>query len=364
MKVRDVVNYIETIAPPALQESYDNSGLLVGDAEATVKGVMLSLDVTEAVVQEAIDNNCNLIVAHHPIIFSGLKRLTGRNYIEKTVIKAIKNDVAIFVAHTNLDNIQEGVNRKICEKLHIKNPRILSPKKGILKRLITFIPKDHVEQVREAIFEAGGGKIGDYDQCSFNTPGEGTFRGNENSDPTIGEAGEFTTTSEVKTEIIFPAFLERQVMQALKQAHPYEEVAYDIIALENEHQLIGSGMIGELEEPVDEMEFLQRIKSNMAAGCVRYTAVSGKKVKKVAVCGGSGSFLLSTAISQGADVFVTADFKYHQFFDAEGKIVIADIGHYESEQFTTEIFYDILTKKFSTFAVLFAKTNTNPIKYL
>jgi dinuclear metal center YbgI/SA1388 family protein len=364
MKLKEITNHIESIAPLAYQESYDNAGLIFGDPEMEIKSALICLDSTEEVLEEAIQLGCSLIIAHHPIVFSGLKKFNGKNYVERVIIKAIQNNIAIYVAHTNLDNVHNGVNSKIAEKLGLINPKVLVPQKSILKRLITFCPDDKAEEIRKALFEAGAGKIGDYDECSFNTNGTGTFRAGENADPYVGKPGEQHKEKETKIEIILPTYLETSIISALKKAHPYEEVAYDLIPLSNEHQLVGAGMITELEEEMDEMDFLKRVKTVMKADCLRYTHLKNKKVKKVAICGGSGSFLLQNAIRAGADVFVTSDFKYHQFFDAENHIVIADIGHYECEQYTSELFYDILKKKFSTFALHLSKINTNPINYL
>lgn len=362
--VREIAACLESFAPPGLQESYDNSGLIVGDPSMEVKGITICLDSTEEVIDDAIRNGCNLIIAHHPIIFSGLKRLNGKNYIERTVMKAIRENVAIYAAHTNLDNVIDGVNRVIAEKLGLVNLEVLSPKKGVLRKLTTFCPPDSAEQLRNALFTAGAGQIGNYDECSFNLEGTGTFRGNDKSNPFIGTKGERSVEKEVRIEVIFPVTSSNTVIKALFEAHPYEEVAYYLHDLQNAYQSAGSGIVAYLDENEDEMAFLKKIKSVMKAGVVRHTALRGKKVKKVAICGGSGSFLLNDAISAGADVFITADFKYHQFFDAEGKIVIADIGHFESEQYTMDLFKSLILKNFSTFAVRLTEVKTNPVYYL
>lgn len=364
MKVKVITDYLESIAPLAYQESYDNSGLICGDQEMIVKGVLICLDSTEAVIAEAIANGCNMVIAHHPVLFSGLKKINGKNYVERVIIKAIQNNIAIYAAHTNMDNILDGVNGKIAEKLGLVNCKILAPQYGHLKRLITFAPKDKAEEIRKALFAAGAGTIGNYDECSFNSEGMGTFRAGEGADPYVGEPGKQHHEKETKIETIYPAHMESRVINELIKAHPYEEAAYDLIPLTNTNKWVGSGIMGELPVEIDEMVFLKNLKHVMKAGCLRYTALRGKKVKKVAVCGGSGSFLLKNAIQREADVLVTADFKYHQFFDAENGIVIADIGHYESEQFTMELFYGLLQKKFNTFALHLSKINTNPINYL
>jgi dinuclear metal center YbgI/SA1388 family protein len=364
MKVKDVIAAIEEFAPPTYQESYDNAGLQVGDPEAAVKGILISLDVTEAVIAEAMERGCNMIVAHHPVIFFGIKRLSGRSYVERVVMQAIKNDISIYAAHTNLDNMRHGVNAKIAEKLGLENTSILTPVKDSLRKLYTYVPVTAADKVRESLFAAGAGHVGLYSECSFNTEGLGTFRAAEDANPNIGQAGGAReNVPEIKMEVLLPRHLEGPVLKALKAAHPYEEVAYEVVGLLNANQEIGAGMVGYLPEAMDERDFLALLKREMGADGIRYTELRGKKVQKVALCGGAGSFLLRDAIASGADVFVTGDFKYHQFFDAEGRIVIADIGHYESEQFTKEIFEAILKKKFPNFATLLSNLSTNPVKY-
>ncbi|HEX6224708.1 MAG TPA: Nif3-like dinuclear metal center hexameric protein [Chryseolinea sp.] len=364
IKIKDVTRYLEGWAPVSYQESYDNAGLLTGDPDSEVRGILVTLDCTEAVVEESLLSGCNLIVAHHPIIFKGLKRLTGATYVERTIIKAIKHDVAIYAIHTNLDNVNTGVNKKICEKIGLKNTRILVPKTDTLSKLLTFIPKANASEVTAALYAAGAGQIGNYRNCSFQVDGVGTFMPMEGSDPHIGEHLKQTYVDETRVEAIFPNHLKKVILEALWKAHPYEEVAYYILPLLNENQEVGSGMIGELEQAMEPLEFLKSLKDKMNLNVVRYTKVPSKKVQKIAVCGGSGSFLLPKAIQSGADLFITADFKYHEFFDADGRITIADIGHYESEVFTKELLVDVLMKKFHTFAINFSKTATNPISYI
>lgn len=364
MTVKDIAQAIEDFAPLQYQEAYDNSGLQVGDPNMELTGVLITLDITEAVIEEAKARNCNMIVAHHPLLFSGLKRITGRNYIERIVHKAIKNDIALLAAHTNLDNVRNGVNKKICEKLELKNTNILTAKAGTLSKLICFVPATDADRVRDAMFAAGAGSLGDYTECSFNTSGTGTFKPGAHTHPAIGEpAGERENVQEMKIEVLVAAHQLTAVIKALVAAHPYEEVAYDIVALQNANQEIGAGMVGDLAQPLDEVSFLKLIKTAMNTECIRHTALLHREIRKVAVCGGSGSFLLNDAIKAGADVFVTGDFKYHQFFDADGKILIADIGHYESEQFTTELLAGVLKKKFPNFAPLLSELSNNPVKY-
>lgn len=363
MKVKELLNYLEEICPLSYQESYDNCGLIVGDKEKNIAGVLLCLDSTEDVLKEAVKLKCNLIIAHHPILFSPIKKITGKTYSERALIYAIKHDLCIYAMHTNLDNIQLGVNHKIAQKIGLKNLTTLVPKQGLLRKLVTFCPINKANDVRMALFAAGAGKIGNYDECSFSAEGTGTFKAGENTHPHVGTIHKQHREKEERIETIYPSNIEKKVIQALLKAHPYEEVAYDIYPLEIAHSGVGSGMVGEFEKPLNEKDFLSLLKKNMRLSCIRYTPFTGKKVKKVAICGGSGSFLLPNAINSGADAFVTADFKYHQFFDAEGKILITDIGHHESEQFTPEILNELLKEKFTTFAARISKTSTNPVNY-
>jgi dinuclear metal center YbgI/SA1388 family protein len=364
MQLKDVIQFLEAKAPPSLQEDYDNSGLLTGDPEQPVTGVMVCLDSTEAVIEEAKAKGCNVVVAHHPIVFSGLRRLTGRNYIERTVIKAIRENVAIYAIHTNLDNVRHGVNQRICDQLGLVNTRILSPKSGQLSKLVIYCTRQCAEPVRQALFSAGAGTIGEYDECSFNSEGTGTFRPGDAANPAIGRRGVRESVSEMRVEVVVPKWRLNASIAAARAAHDYEEMAYDVIPLSNDLQDTGSGMIGELAEPMPLTDALNHIKTCMKAPVIRHTAALHKTVQRIAVCGGSGSFLLGDAVRAGADVFVTADFKYHQFFDADGRIVIADIGHFESEQYTIDLLYAWLSEKFRTFATHKTGVVTNPINYL
>jgi len=363
MKLSILTAYLESLAPLPYQEDYDNAGLIVGNPEQEISQALISLDCTEAVVDEAIKTNCQVIISHHPIVFRGLKKFNSKTYVERVVEKAIRNNIALYAIHTNLDNIMTGVNAKICETLGLKNCRVLAPKHGLLKKLVTYAPASHADDVRNALFNAGAGHIGNYSECSFNAEGTGTFKGSENTNPYVGEQGKRHLENEVRIETVYPAILESKILMALVLAHPYEEVAYDLYQLSNQNQQVGSGMIGELDTPAGEEEFLYHVKEKMRAHVIRHTAFTGRLVKKVAVCGGAGGFLLKQAVAAGADIFITADYKYHEFFDAEGKLVIADIGHFESEQFTQQLLYDIIRKKFSNFAVRLTEVNTNPVKY-
>ncbi len=363
MIIKDITDFIENLAPVQLQETYDNAGLIIGDKNTEINQILVCLDVTENIVDEAIEKNCQLIISHHPLIFKGIKKINGNNSIEKIIIKAIKNNIAIYAVHTNLDNVINGVNSVLAEKLGLKNQRSLQPKKDIFRKLVFFCPVIHADRVRKAIFEAGAGKIGNYDSCSFNTEGEGSFKAMENANPFVGEPGKLHFEKEIRIETIYPFYLESKVIENLLKSHPYEEVAYDIYKLENYFSQIGSGIIGEIDE-TDELKFLSQIKRISNCKCIRHSDLLDKKIKKVAICGGSGSFLIKDAIAAKADIFISGDIKYHDFFEAENKILIADIGHYESEQFTKDLLYTFITKKFPNFAVLISENNTNPIHYL
>ncbi len=364
MLIKQITQILEEFAPLSFQESYDNAGLIVGNKSIEVSGVLITLDVTEEVLDEAIELGYNLVLAHHPVAMGGIKRFNGNDYNERIIIKAIKNDIAIYAGHTNVDSVMQGVNGKICAKIGLKDCKILAPKKGELFKVVTFVPEDYANVVRDAMFEAGAGNIGNYDSCSFNLEGKGTFRGGEDTNPFVGKKGEVHTERELRIETIVPSHLKSKVIAAIKKVHPYEEVAYDIYPLENNYDQVGSGMYGVLENQEDEHAFLKRIKELFEVGTIKHTKLLNKPIKKVAVCGGAGSFLLNKAKAIGADIFISGDFKYHQFFDAEGDIVIADIGHFESEQFTKEVFFELLTKKIPNFAIRLSKVNTNPIKYL
>lgn len=363
-RLSDILAIIESIAPPALQESYDNSGLLVGDGNMEINKTLLALDCTEAVVEEAISKGCNLVIAHHPIVFSGLKRFTGGNYVQRTIAKAIKHDIAIYACHTNLDNVlKQGVNQRIAAKLGLTNGRVLEEKENQFYKLVTFIPLAHVEKVQNSVFAAGAGQIGNYAECGFTSEGKGTFKATQGAAPYVGNLDEQHTEAEYRWETVFPRYLKSAVLGALRETHPYEEVAFDLYPVEQTSAAIGAGWIGEYEHPVSREQFLARLKSAFGLSVVRYTASANDNISKVAICGGSGSFLTRKALQAGAHAYVTADVKYHEFFDAEGRMMICDIGHWESEQYTTEIFYEVLREKITNFAAIFADTKTNPVNY-
>jgi dinuclear metal center YbgI/SA1388 family protein len=371
MKIKEIIQILEQMSPLAYAEDFDNVGLLVGNQNDETIGILVCHDALETVVNEAITKNCNLIVCFHPILFSGLKKITGKNYVERSIIKAIKNDIAIFAVHTALDNHQEGVNKIFCDALGLINTKILIPKSNFIQKLITYTTPENADKLRNSLFEAGAGKIGNYENCSFNSLGNSTFQGNEKSNPVVGKRLELVESQEIKIEVTFEKYLQNQILKALFSNHIYEEVAYEIYNLENQHQNIGLGMIGELENELDEKEFLEFVKLKMQAQGIRHSEFLNKKIKKIAVLGGSGSSAIKQAISAGADVFLTADLKYHNFYEAENRVLLADIGHFESERYTKNYIFDYLKKKITKFAnsnldnkIYLSETNTNPVKYL
>ncbi|KIA99324.1 NGG1p interacting factor 3 protein, NIF3 [Flavobacterium sp. KMS] len=364
MKIKEILAVLEEMAPLAYAEDFDNVGLLVGDSSTEATGVLVCHDALENVIDEAIVKNCNLVVCFHPILFSGIKKITGKNYVERAILKAIKNDIAIYAVHTALDNHSQGVNKIFCDALGLINTTVLIPKQNYIQKLVTYTVPDNSEKVRNALFEAGAGKIGNYDNCSFNTEGFFTFKGNENSNPVIGEKEKLHTGNEIKIEVVFEKHLQSKILKALFANHIYEEVAYEIYDLQNAHQNIGLGMIGEFETPMNETDFLPFVKEKMLADGIRHSSYTGKKVHKVAVLGGSGSFAIKNAIQAGADAFLTADLKYHQFYEAENRLLLADIGHFESERYTKNYIVDYLRKKILNFAIILSEENTNPVKYL
>lgn len=363
MKINSITTHFQEIAPSALKESYDNVGLLIGNPDEDISSALICLDVTDEVMDEAVKHGCDLIISHHPLIFGGLSKITGRNAAERLVVRAIRENIAVYAVHTNLDNMLNGVNAMLCKKLGLSNTGILQALEGKLNKLVTFCPGDHADKVREALFNAGGGHIGNYDSCSYNLEGYGTFRGGENTNPFVGEKGKLHRENETRIEVIFPEYLRSKLLAALRQSHPYEEVAFDIYPLMNVFEQAGAGMIGVLDQEMGEEEFMLHVKNILGTKVIRHSALTGRRVRSVAVCGGSGAFLIGKAMAAGADVFITADMKYHQFFDADGRMLIADAGHYETEQFTKELLYNVLNEKFPTFALRISHCNTNAVHY-
>jgi dinuclear metal center YbgI/SA1388 family protein len=363
MIIKQVIDTLEALAPLNYAEDFDNVGLLVGNKNTKVSGILVTLDTLENVVEEAIAKKCNFIVSFHPIIFGGLKKITGANYVQRVVIKAIKHDIAIYSMHTALDNSSQGVNAKICEVLGLQNTRILIPQKNTIGKLTTYVPKAHAEGLKTALFQAGAGNIGNYSNCSFAVEGTGSYQANAGANPYLGKVGETHYEKETQISLTYGKAYEQKILKALFSNHPYEEVAYEVQTLENTNQNIGMGMVGNLEKPMGEAEFFEFLKQKMNVSCIRHSDFLGKKISKVALLGGSGAFAISAAIASNADVYVTSDLKYHQFYEAEGKILLADIGHYETEQFTKNLLVDYLTKKIPNFAISLSESKTNPIKY-
>lgn len=363
MTVKEVTAILEEFAPLTYAEDFDNVGLLIGDASSNLTGILVTLDTLENVVDEAIEKQCNLIVSFHPIIFGGLKKITGKNYVERVVLKAIKNDISIYAIHTALDNAPNGVNAKICEVLGLKNTKVLIPQKNTLKKLTTYVPKESFENLKNKLFQVGAGEIGNYSNCSFSIQGAGTFKANNQANPVKGSIGETHTEPEFLLSCVFGKEHEQNIIRVLLENHPYEEVAYEVLTLDNTNLHIGMGMVGELDNEQSETDFLREVKKKMKTPVVRHSNFVRKPVKKVAVLGGSGAFAIGAAKSAGADVFITADVKYHQFYEGENQMVIADIGHFETEQFTKNLLVDYLTKKIPNFAIHLSESITNPINY-
>jgi dinuclear metal center YbgI/SA1388 family protein len=364
MKIKEILPILEEMAPLAYAEDFDNVGLLVGNKEQIVTGILVCHDALEVVLDEAIAKQCNLVVCFHPIVFTGLKKITGSNYVERVVMKAIQHQIAIYAVHTALDNHHEGVNRIFCSALGLEKCNILIPKSQFIIKMVVYTPSDQAEKLREALFAAGAGNIGNYERCSFNTVGLGTFKGNANSKPVVGSPEYFIEVEETKIEVVFEKNKKQSILQTLFETHVYEEVAYELYELENTHQNIGMGMIGSLPKPMDEQEFLLHVKQAMQTPMIRHTEFRHKPIHKVAVLGGSGSFAIKNAIQAGADAFLTADLKYHNFYEAEYQLLLADIGHYESERYTKNYIVDFLRKKILSFAIILSEANTNPVKYL
>lgn len=364
MIIQHITDFLEHRFPLSLQESYDNCGLTYGHKKTALKGVLISLDVTEKIVEEAISKNCNLIISHHPVVFKGLKKINGSNMSERVIELCIRHEIALYAIHTNLDNHKEGVNKRIADKIDLVKTHILLPKKGTLVKLSVFVPEESTHKLSQAMFEAGAGSIGNYTECSFQSKGQGTYKPNKNAKPSKGNINQNSIENEMKLEFLVPLDRIGVVLQAMKTNHPYEEVAHDIVPLLNEQQDMGSGMIGKLKKPMSAETFLNTIKQTFKAGVIKHTALVHNEIKSVAICGGTGSFLIEQAKRKKADVFISSDIKYHEFFDANEELIIVDIGHYESEQFTINLIYENLKEKFSNFALHLTEVNTNPVKYI
>lgn len=363
MRAGEIVDIIESFAPSGIQEEWDNSGMITGDPETEVNAALICLDITEKVMDEAMELGCNMIISHHPLVFSGLKKFSGTDPVSRMVRRAIRDKLVIFSAHTNLDQVPGGISGAMADRIGLKEKKILVPRQGDLVKLTTFIPEGHFSIVSESVFQAGAGHIGNYDSCGFSVSGSGSFRAGQGADPYAGKVGELHHEAEKRFETIFPKHLGKRVISALIKAHPYEEVAYDLYPVKNVNTALGLGIVGVLDRGIAGRDFLQLIKERFATGCIRHSELPEKPVKKVAVMGGSGIDYLPHALNSGADAFITADIKYHHFFNADGNILLMDIGHYESEQLAREVLNDLILKKITNFAVHLSKTSTNPIKY-
>ncbi len=364
MRIKEILQTIEQLAPLPLQESYDNSGLQVGDPNREVTGILLCIDVTEDVIEEAISLGCNLVISHHPIAFRPFKSLTGKNYVERCMIQAIRHNIALYAAHTNLDNARGGVNYRLAQMLELQNVKILQPLENALLKFVTTVPLQYAESVRNALFNAGAGHIGNYDSCSYNLSGEGTFRAKEGANPHIGEIDRLHFEPEVRIETVIPVMKREEVLRALLAVHPYEEPVFDLYPIANNWPQHGSGVVGVLPEPMPEQEFLYLLKDIFNLPTIQHSKMQGREIRDVALCGGAGAFLIPQAITYGADAFITGEAKYNDFFDVEGRILLAVVGHYESEICTKEIFFEIISRKFPTFALHKSAFDSNPVKYL
>ncbi|MXV37726.1 Nif3-like dinuclear metal center hexameric protein [Flavobacteriaceae bacterium Ap0902] len=363
LKLKEIIKVLENWAPKSDAEDFDNVGLQVGDPEQDIEKALVTLDITDEVVNQAIEENAHLIITFHPLIFKGLKQLSGKNRIERLVVKAIQHNIALYAIHTNLDAQLDGVNGMIAERLGLEDCKILIPKTEDLFKLKFFVPHMDAEKVKDAIFSTGAGTIGNYAECSFNTEGYGTFKPIKGANPTLGTLDQRHEEPETKVEILIQQKEINNVLSMMKSAHPYEEVAYDLIPLKNENQTKGMGQIGKLKEPMAAESFLKLVKNQLTTTCVRHSDLIHKKIEKVAILGGSGAFAISPAKMAGADAFVTADLKYHDFFLAENGILLCDVGHFESEQYTKNLITRYLSEIFPNFAILTSDINTNPVNY-
>ena len=363
VSINNIIDLLDEWAPPAYAEDFDNVGLLVGDSSKQCTGVLVSHDCIEVVLDEALDTNCNLIVCFHPILFTGLKKITGRDYVEKVILKAIRNEIAIYALHTRLDNHPEGVNKLLSDRLGLLESKVLIPKPSGLKKLSTYVPKSDVDDVLQALHQAGAGAIGNYSECSFILEGKGQFRGNEKSQPHIGNPSEKTQVEEVQIQVVFESYLKEKIQNALITAHPYENIAYEIFILDNTLDKVGIGRIGKLAQPHTEEQFLSFVKEKLQTQLIRHSPFTRKPIETVAVLGGSGSFAISNALSQKADAFITADLKYHHFYQGGNTLLLLDVGHFESEQFIKNLIVDYLSKKLPNFAIILSHAKTNPVNY-
>jgi dinuclear metal center YbgI/SA1388 family protein len=361
--IRDIINVLETAAPLHLQESYDNAGLSCGNPYLECSGALVALDLTMEVIHEAILHNKNLIITHHPPIFKGIKQLVYGDAVSDLLIACIKNDICVYASHTNLDNVLQGVNGEIAARLNLQKTRVLQPLSGTHRQLVAFVPEKNEESIKSALFEAGAGTVGLYDECSFSTAGTGTFRPLKGSNPFTGKLNTRSNEQEVRLEFIYPVHLENRILEALHMAHPYETVAYSVYPLANKFGELGAGIIGELDEPVTVQHFFEQVKNKFHTGIIRHSEIFKPTISRIAICGGSGKSLIINALKNNADLFLTSDLGYHDFFLAGKQMILADMGHFESEQFTSDLILRLINEKIPTFAVQKAASKTNPVNY-
>ena len=363
MTISEFIRQLSTKIRFSYAEDFDNVGLLCGRPEQELRGVLVCHDALESVVQEAIEKGCNCIVAFHPIIFSGLKSITGKSYVERAVMLALENKIAIIAVHTAWDNDFYGVNHGIAKALGLRHLQVLIPKKDALSQLRFFVPVEAAEQVRSAIFATGAGTIGQYADCSFNIHGTGTFLPLEKASPAYGEVGTWEQVSEMEVQILVENWQLPAAIQAMKDAHPYEEVAYYVTSLRNENHHAGLGQFGLLDEEMSAQEFLSECRAVFDVPVIRTSSHFTGRIRKVAVLGGSGASGISAAKKLGCDAYVSSDFKYHDFFQGDENFLLADVGHFESERFVSQQLADVISNILPTFAVLKSETKTNPVNY-
>lgn len=368
MIVKELIKYLEDWAPPGAAWEKDNVGLLVGSGDEKIENIFLSLELTGEVLEQALKKNCNFIFTHHPLIFNPVKNLdVNKNPNSKLIYKLIKNDINLFSAHTNLDFTKDGVSFTLAKKLKLNKITFLKNEESNQFKVVVFLPETNLDEVASAMFNQGAGIIGEYNNCSFRTNGIGTFKGSANSNPFIGKKENFEKANEVRLEVLVDSWKLNKVINAMLKSHPYEEPAYDIYPLRNKNVNYGAGAIGELDNEMNVNEFLKHVEKSLLLSNFRFVNGNKRRIKKVAVCGGSGSELLNDAISKNADVFITADIKYHTFHDAKNKILLIDAGHYETEVVILKIVEEkikkLIKEKKENIKVYKYSSSTNPVKF-
>ena len=364
MTIKDVTTFLEQKFPLYLQEDFDNCGVQCGDVRQEISGAMVCFEMSEQVIDEAIDKGCNLVISHHPLMLKrGICKIVPTDRVGAMICKALAHNMVLYSMHTNIDSGEGGGNDAFAEKLRLRNVKVLEPHKGMYRKLVVFVPKENAETLKSALFAVGCGVQGNYDSCGYTLHGQGQFRPLEGANPHIGEENHLEHVDEERVEMIYPTGLQRAVVQAIYDNHPYEEPAFDLLPLENESRTIGLGRIGELPKELPVSDFLGYLKDNLGFIHCRYCGDETKMIRKVAVCGGGGSSFIDLAIASGADAYVSGDFKYHDFFKSYQKTLLVDIGHYEGEFFIKNIIFNLLNEKFSTFATLISKMESLEVKF-